>query len=94
MNSPLGKYANIGALVASLVIIGVWAAQHLLAVSDEGVNQLVLLALGILFGQVGAHSEAVQVAASSLNGTKAELDALHQRLDQLQVPAANATPTP
>lgn len=68
MQSPLGKYAPIAATIASLGVLILWGVQHLLAIVDPQVDQFAILAFGILLGQLGAHTEAVQAAANKING--------------------------
>lgn len=87
MNSPLGKYAAPAAAIASLSIIGAYLLALILrawlsidAASLDGLKTLALLAAGALFG-----------SAVAVNGYKAPLASLHQRVDSLEL--ATGTPT-
>lgn len=96
MTSPLGRYSNIGALFASLFVLTVNVVVHGSAAlagtaTDAFLDNISILAFGILMGQIGAHNEAVQIAANTINGVEAQTKAANARLDQIGAPAAKLT---
>lgn len=99
-NGPLGKYANVAALYGSVFVLTVNVLVHaIVAVFGIGrvdlfLDQLSILAFGILMGQTGAHTEAVQVAAAKINGLEAEVRAAHSRADKGGLPPADAPLSP
>lgn len=96
MSNPLGRYANIGALIASLFVLAVNVLVHAAAAvtgivnTDPFLDNITILAFGVLIGQVGAHGEAVMVASQKVNGWHAEIVAANARLDRIGAPAAAA----
>lgn len=100
MNSPLGKYANLAAAFASIFVVVVNVIVHAAAGvfagarSDPFLDNLTILAFGVLMGQVGAHTEAVQVAAAKINGMEADVKASQTRLDAIGAPPAAAVAPP
>lgn len=92
---PLGKYATIGAFIASLGVVLVWvllSAAESLEIGSGPTDQMTtfaILGFGILIGQVGMNQQAQIIASEKLNGQREAVAALHRRLD-----AANISPAP
>jgi hypothetical protein len=63
-------------MIASLGVILLWGMQHLLGRADAQVDQFALFAFGILLGQLGAHTDAVQTAANKINGMESKVNEL------------------
>lgn len=87
MNSPLGRYSAPAAAAASLTIILAYLIALIFgsvltvdAASLDGLKTLALLAAGALFG-----------SAVAVNGYKAPLNALHSRVDTLELAAGVPT---
>lgn len=97
-SSPLGQYAPLAATVASLGVIGAYILALILqglglfsAVDTgalDGLQNLALIAAGAVFG-----------SAVAVNGWKTPLDAVHKRVDELEMATGypthdGNTPTP
>lgn len=78
-NSPLGKYAQVVAVVVVLATIGAWVVATLVG-NTAAANSLDIYA-GLCFG-------AVLGSAAAVNGYKRDQTALHKRLDELGAPPA------
>lgn len=86
--SPLGQYAAKVAAIASIGIVAAYIAavvvQHWIGVSDSALadlKALAFLAAGTIFGSsIGINGVKQQL--------KPEIDAAHQRLDQINAPPA------
>lgn len=86
--SPLGQYAAKVAAVASVGIVAAYIValvfQHALGVTDSAIGSLqslAFLAAGAIFGSsIGINGVKQQL--------KPEIDAAHQRLDQINAPPA------
>lgn len=96
-NSPLGKYANVAALIASLGILFLWGLLtvfHSLGIGigpSSDLDTFAVLSVGVLVGQIGMNQQAQIVAAEKLNGQKEMLRALHRRLDIAGIPTVDRT---
>lgn len=79
MNSPLGKYAQVVAVVVVLGTIGAWSFAVLTGntVAADDLSQYATLAFGAVLG-----------SAATVNGYKRDQAALHKRLDDAGIPAA------
>jgi len=93
--SPLGQYAAKVAAIASIGIVAAYiaaiVAQHWIGVTDTSLadlKALAFLAAGTIFGSsIGINGVKQQL--------KPEIDAAHQRLDQINAPpAADGHPSP
>ncbi len=82
MQSPLGQYAPIAALVAAIGILAAFATAALTQ-DTYAVNTLQPFALAAI---VGIYGQALGV-----NGWKAPVQALHSRLDAAGIPPAGNT---
>lgn len=81
MNSPLGKYAQLVAVIVVLSTIGAWGFA-VLSGNSIAANQLDIYA-SLAFG-------AVLGSAAAVNGWKRDQHAIQTRLDELGVgPARN-----
>ena len=93
--SPLGRYASIGALVASVaVLLSTLAVHVIVAITDTGhidpfLDELAFAAFGVLVGAGSAQIIGVQLAADKINGLQTEVNAAHTRLDHVGAPAAS-----
>lgn len=91
-NSPLGKYANAAALIASLGTLALWGLLTVfesLGVGTGPPNTLdtfAVLAIGVLLGTGVMNNQAQIAAAEKLNGQRDMLLALHRRLDDANIP--------
>ena len=89
-NSPLGQYAPIAATLISIGIIAVDLLIHLLVAigiapqPDSFIDELTFGAFGVVLGQLGAHTEAVQTAANKVNGVDTKLAVINDRLTALE----------
>lgn len=90
--NPLGKYANVAAVVAAFAVLGVWLLLTIFRSLDIGtgpsadLNLFAVLAVGVLIGNGGMLTQAQTIAAEKLNGQKESLAALHRRLDSAGIP--------
>lgn len=93
--SPLGRYAAIGALAATLGTLTAAILYRILslaltgeAASDATLDGWAYLSLGVLFGQQlgvwGGRQEGQSAAASTINGLARKTEAAHERLDRLE----------
>lgn len=82
MTSPLGKYAQLTAVLVVLATIGTWLATVVLG--DPGASATLLPFATLAFG-------AVLGSAATVNGVKRDATALHQRLDAAGIPPAPTT---
>lgn len=85
MNSPLGKYAPaVAAIVCGGTIVVFLLSivlRNALQINDSDINSLkefAILAFGVVSG-----------TALGVNGWKREVQAIHTRLDQVNVPPAD-----
>lgn len=87
--SPLGKYGDIVAAIASAAVITAWLLAHLLPtiVTDTStLDSAATFVLGVILGQRATTNGAAKIAAAA-----------HMRLDAMGAPAAaapGATPPP
>lgn len=91
-NSPLGKYANAAALIASLGTLALWGLLTVFESLGWGsgppntLDTFAVLAIGVLLGTGVMNSQAQVTAAEKLNGQRDMLLALHRRLDSAGIP--------
>lgn len=80
VTSPLGKYAQVGALIVCLGVIAVWALCVLLAslhVADDTAQRE-------LFPFAFAAFSAIIASAGTVNGVKPAIDAANRRVDVIE----------
>ena len=86
-NSPLGQYAPLAATVTAFLVIGAYVIALLFGgplnidgSSLDGLQAIALIAIGAVFG-----------SAVAVNGWKQPLEAVHKRVDTLEI--ATGVPT-
>jgi hypothetical protein len=94
MQSPLGRYAPIVAALGSLAVLFLAGIIHLLsslglATTDSFIDNLAILGFGVIVGQIGAHTEAVQTAANKINGLEARVAENTVRANKADLPPAS-----
>lgn len=81
--SPFGRFAELGAVVAALVVIGAWLASIAgLFPKDDQLSLLAVSAIMLLLGQRATTNGAAKIAAAA-----------NLRLDALGAPSADVAAT-
>lgn len=89
MINPLGKYTEAVTAGISVFVIVAAVALHALKINDTFVDNVALIAVGVLFGGRAVANGAAEAVREPFQEVKTEVDAAHRRLDAIDAPHVN-----